>query len=101
MQGPVMNAGWRIPARSKAPSSERRVCAVFLAWQSTESAKLDSKCGRKGPQRKETAERRKQDLFLNLVLPSVLAIRVKVFSIQSLLLVFFFFYFLVRYFAFQ
>lgn len=63
MQGPVTSAGWRIPARSKTPSSETRVHAV---WKSTESAELDSRCGRKGPWHKETAERSEKDLVLTL-----------------------------------
>lgn len=83
MQGPVKSAGWRIPARSKTPSSETRVHAVFAVWKSTESAELDSRCGRKGPWHKETAERSEKDLVLNLILPSFLASRVEVFSIQS------------------
>lgn len=87
-----MSTGWRIPARSKAPSSETRVHAVFAVWESTESAELDSKCGREVPQRKETAERSEEDLFLNLVLLYVLANRVDIFSIQSPTCFLFFFF---------
>ena len=56
---------------------------MFAVWESTESAELDSKCGRKGSQHKVSAERSEDDLFLNLVLPSVLGSRAEVFSIQS------------------
>lgn len=55
MQVPAMRAGWRIPTRSKVPSSETRVCAVFAVWETTESAELEETM--EGSHCKETTER--------------------------------------------
>lgn len=72
MQVPAMRAGWRIPTRSKVPSSETRVCAVFAVWETTESAELEETM--EGPHCKETAERN-DNLSLNLVFQPALASR--------------------------
>lgn len=38
---PVTSEGWRILARTKAPSSEITVHVVFAVWESIENAEID------------------------------------------------------------